>query len=358
MSRFLMVDIGAGTMDVLYRDDDARLTYKAVVKSPVPAVAEALRALPGDLLVDGVEMGGGSVAAALKERARQAAVVMTASAAATVHHDRRRVEAAGIRVIADAELPVVAARGTWRRLTLGDLDPDRLRRIVTGFGVPFEFDIVGVCAQDHGVAPAGVSHLDYRHRLFREALERRPTPHGLLHPAADVPRTMNRLRALADSACRLPAAEAYVMDSGMAAILGASRDVQARGRDPILVLDVATSHTVGAALEGGEIAGFFEYHTADLTCERLDRLMVDLAEGRLRHGQVLAEGGHGAYTRRAVGFDRVALILATGPRRSLLRTSRLPVVWGAPGGDNMMTGTVGLLEAVGRRKGLPPRDHL
>jgi uncharacterized protein (DUF1786 family) len=148
------------------------------------------------------------------------------------------------------------------------------------------------------------------------------------------------------------------MDSGMAAILGASLDVQARGRDPILVLDVATSHTVGAALEGGEIAGFFEYHTADLTCERLDRLMVDLAEGRLRHGQVLAEGGHGAYTRRAVGFDRVALILATGPRRSLLRTSRLPVVWGAPGGDNMMTGTVGLLEAVGRRKGLPPREHL
>jgi hypothetical protein len=59
-----------------------------------------------------------------------------------------------------------------------------------------------------------------------------------------------------------------------------------------------------------------------------------------------------------VGFDRVALILATGPRRSLLRASRLPVVWGAPGGDNMMTGTVGLLEAIGRRKGLPPREYI
>jgi uncharacterized protein (DUF1786 family) len=153
MSRFLMVDIGAGTMDVLYRDDDAGLTYKAVVKSPVLAVAEALRALPGDLLVDGVEMGGGSVAAVLKERARQAAVVMTASAAATVHHDRRRVEAAGIRVIADAELPVVAAQGSWRRLTLGDLDPDRLHQIVTGFGVPFEFDIVGSAPRTMGWRP-------------------------------------------------------------------------------------------------------------------------------------------------------------------------------------------------------------
>jgi uncharacterized protein (DUF1786 family) len=72
VSRFLLVDIGAGTMDVLYRDDDAGLTYKAVVKSPVLSVAEALRALPGDLLVDGVEMGGGSVAAVLKASSKSA----------------------------------------------------------------------------------------------------------------------------------------------------------------------------------------------------------------------------------------------------------------------------------------------
>lgn len=358
MSRFLLVDIGAGTMDVLYCDDTAGLTYKAVVKSPVLAVAEVLRALPGDLLVEGVEMGGGSVAAALKERARQAAVVMTASAAATVHHDLQRVRAAGIRVIADDELPAVAAEGPWQRMTLGDLDPDRLRKIVTGFGVPFEFDVVGVCAQDHGVAPPGVSHLDYRHRLFREALAREPAPHSLLYPAGAVPETMNRLRALAQSARQLPTAEAYVMDSGMAAILGASLDAQARERDPILVLDVATSHTVGAAVEDSEIAGFFEYHTADITCERLDRLLVALADGRLNHRQVLSEGGHGAFIRRAVGFERVALILATGPRRGLVRSSRLPVVYGAPGGDNMMTGTVGLLEAIVRRKGLAPRDYI
>ncbi len=32
--RFLMVDIGAGTMDVLWYDTEADLHYKAVVKSP------------------------------------------------------------------------------------------------------------------------------------------------------------------------------------------------------------------------------------------------------------------------------------------------------------------------------------
>ena len=34
MSRFLMVDIGAGTMDVLWYDTNTDLHYKAVVKSP------------------------------------------------------------------------------------------------------------------------------------------------------------------------------------------------------------------------------------------------------------------------------------------------------------------------------------
>ena len=32
MSRFLMVDIGAGTMDVLWYDTDADLHFKAVVQ--------------------------------------------------------------------------------------------------------------------------------------------------------------------------------------------------------------------------------------------------------------------------------------------------------------------------------------
>ena len=40
MSRFLMVDIGAGTMDVLWYDTETKLHYKAAVKSPVRYIAE------------------------------------------------------------------------------------------------------------------------------------------------------------------------------------------------------------------------------------------------------------------------------------------------------------------------------
>ena len=45
MSKFLMLDIGAGTMDVLYYDIDSGLHYKAVVKSPVMYMAEKVAGL-------------------------------------------------------------------------------------------------------------------------------------------------------------------------------------------------------------------------------------------------------------------------------------------------------------------------
>jgi len=142
------------------------------------------------------------------------------------------------------------------------------------------------------------------------------------------------------------------MDSGMAAILGASMDPRVRRQKNALVLDIATSHTVGAAMEGTELAGFFEFHTKDITLERLEELLVDLANGSLEHARVLSEGGHGAYTRRSMGFENVEIVLATGPKRGLIGPSRLEIELGAPLGDNMMTGTLGVLEAIRRKKGL------
>jgi uncharacterized protein (DUF1786 family) len=169
---------------------------------------------------------------------------------------------------------------------------------------------------------------------------------------------MNRLSALAKSARTLPATEVYVMDSGMAAILGASKDVLAKDKDKIFILDVATSHTVGAALSADEIAGFFEYHTVDITLQRLEALLQNLGEGKLEHRQILSEGGHGAFMRKAIGFGDDDVIIATGPKRRLVENSSLPIVFGAPLGDNMMTGTVGLLEAVRRRMGLVPINYI
>ena len=354
MNKFLMVDIGAGTMDVLYYDIDSGLHYKAVVKSPVMYIAEKVLGLEGDLLITGGEMGGGAISAVLKRRAQEAEVIMSVSSAATIHHDLNKVRAWGIKVIEDLEADDLRKNRKYSHLATGDLDLERLKHIIKGFGVPFEFDVMGICAQDHGVAPTNVSHLDYRHNMFQASLDENPFPQTLLYKNGEIPSTFNRLVSIADSVKGFPVGEAYVMDSGMAAILGSSMDLQARSKKKVLLLDVATSHTVGAAIEDGEIAGFFEYHTYDITLERLESLLVELADGKLEHKQILKEGGHGAYMRQAFGFQNVDVIVATGPKRNMVKNSRLPIVMGAPLGDNMMTGAVGLLEAIRGRKGLNP----
>ena len=352
MSRILTVDVGAGTMDVLYLDTRRSEQFKAVVKSPVASLAQRVEAALGKLLILGREMGGGAVSRAVKERARASEIVMSLSAAPTIHHDLDRVRSAGIQVLEDEAAEAMAREGGYSVIEFGDLPIDRLREIVSGFDVPFSFDVIGICAQDHGVPPDGDSHLDHRHRHFRTVLDATPFPHAFLHHTENLPPDMSRLRSIAESARSVPADEVYILDSGMAAILGASMDPRVQQRKNALVLDIATSHTVAAALQGAELIGFFEYHTADITLERLETLLVDLANGDLSHARILAEGGHGAYTRRSFGFENTEIILATGPKRALIGPSELPIELGAPLGDNMMTGTVGVLEAIRRKKGL------
>ena len=174
MSRFLMVDIGAGTMDVLWYDTEAELHYKAVVKSPVRYLAEKAAELSGNLLISGTEMGGGPITTVLKERAKMAEVVMSASAAASLHHNPARVRSWGIEIVEDTKIEDLRRQENYAHLVLGDLEVERLRGIVEGFGVSFRFDAVAICAQDHGVPPAGISHLDYRHNIFQSRLQEKP----------------------------------------------------------------------------------------------------------------------------------------------------------------------------------------
>lgn len=353
MSRYLCLDIGAGTLDLLWYDTDAVHHYKAIAVSPVRTAAERAAALIGNVVVTGCEMGGGPVTEVLRRRAATHTVVASASAAATLHHDPDRVRAWGITIVEDEEADRLVGRTGWAHLVLGDIEPERIEGLVAGLGVPFEFDAVLACAQDHGVPPPGESHLDFRHRLYRHRLEAQPYPHVLLFESGEIPPELNRLQAVGRTALRLPTRAAYVMDSGMAAIVGAALDPHAAARERFTVLDVATSHTVCAALVGGELAAMVEYHTADLTRERLEAVLHDLAAGRLDHRRVLAEGGHGAFVRAAAGAEALQTIIATGPKRRLVKGSRLPMVFGAPLGDNMLTGCAGMLESLRRRLALP-----
>jgi len=226
-----MIDIGAGTMDILVYDTRTDLHYKAVVKSPVPYLAEKTAGIPGNLLVVGNEMGGGPITQVLIERAREAKVLMSRSASATLNHDVEKVKSWGIKVVEDDRADEMRDNQDYTIITLSDIEPTRIEQIVKSFGVPYAFDAVGICAQDHGVPDPGISHLDFRHNMFTACLTQKPYPHTLLYQSDQVPDTMNRLNSIAGIALQFPAAEVYVMDSGMAAILGASLDGLVRSKE-------------------------------------------------------------------------------------------------------------------------------
>ena len=352
MSRILCLDVGAGTLDILWVDTERELPFKAVVASPVRTIAERIERLAGDLLVTGGEMGGGPVTEALRRRARTHRVWITPEAAATLHHDPEVVRGWGLERIEAAEAETIRRRFGPAHVVLADIEIDRIRGLVEGFGVPFAFDFVALCLQDHGVPASGGSHLDFRHRLYRGPLESGGRLHELLWRAEEIPAALNRLRSAAAAARGLPAGAVYAMDSGLAAVAGAALDPRAPADRPFLVLDVATSHTVCAARDGEELCALAEIHTRDLTPERLQELVRRTAAGDLDHGRLLAEGGHGAYLRRAAGEEALGCILATGPKRRLAAGIRPPVLWGAPCGDNLMTGCAGLLDCLCRREGL------
>ncbi len=354
MARFLAIDVGAGTLDAMFLDTRSGDQFKFVAKSPTRALAQKIMACESKtILITGRQMGGGPITEAIKSKARACNIMMTRSAAETIHHRMERVETLGVRIVSPREAQERAKRGDISSFRTGDLRAEDLMTMLKLMGIEPAVDCFGIGVQDHGTPKGGVSSLDFRHQIFKEIIDKSPKPSAFLFEGKRIPSCLRRMRAAAMDGKGIPSGRLYVMDTGMAAILGASSDPLARGKEPIIVLDIATSHTLGALLVDGEIGGFFEYHTGALAPEILKTLIIDLAEGRLSHRRIVSEGGHGAYVRRAVGFDRVERIVATGPKRSILKHVGIDhIALGAPFGDNMMTGTAGLVLAMAEREGV------
>ncbi len=350
MSKILALDIGAGTQDILFFDTDTLEHFKLVMKSPTRIFGEIIKGVATDLFVSGETMGGGPVSKALKEHAQKKSVYITPRAAATIHNDVLKVKKLGFILLHDDSKPPSLPENIFK-VELGDLGHAGIRVLMEGMHLPWNFDFLVLALQDHGFPPPGISNLDFRHQFIKERIEENPVPEHFLYSLADLPPYLTRMQAALKQSRFFPAKETFIMDSGMAAILGATQDESTRGLDTFMVLDIATSHTLAAIIDQKEIAGFFEYHTRDITLTKIEELMTRLAEGNISHRQIIEEGGHGAYLRKAPGLSSIQAFIATGPKRNLLIDSSFNIHFGAPWGDNMMTGTVGLLEALRRKNG-------
>jgi uncharacterized protein (DUF1786 family) len=84
----------------------------------------------------------------------------------------------------------------------------------------------------------------------------------------------------------------------------------------------------------------------------MEKLLRDFVDGKLCDKAVFDDNGHGMfYLQEPPGFSAVEKVVVTGPNRSILAKTGLCVHFATPGGDVMMSGPIGLVEATKRKFG-------
>ena len=345
--RILAVDVGTGTQDILVFEAGTVIenAVQLVMPSPTALVAERVKqatADRADLFLTGVMMGGGPDQWAVEAHLRQGLrVYATPDAARTFDDDLSRVEAMGVRIV-DGQAHVNGAR----RLEMRDFYVAELMAALEAFGVSTAFDAVAAAVFDHGAAPPGVSDRRFRFDYLRQQVERGTGLSGFGFLSTEIPDRMTRMRAVA--ATWTGSQPLFLMDTGPAAILGALDDGRVGASHRPMVANVGNFHTIATLLDGDRIVGMFEHHTGELTREKLERYLDQLAAGLLSNQAVFDDMGHGALELGPVATPP-ELVAITGPRRGLLEGSRWHPHLAVPHGDMMLAGCFGLLRALARR---------
>ena len=351
--KILTVDVGTGTQDIfLYNSQlDIENGLKLVVPSPTMIVHRRLKEATrrGDaVLLSGVTMGGGPSQWAAEEHLRQGfALYATPDAARSFNDDLEAVRQMGIQVLSVDEAARLPASVT--RLELRDFDFPAIARSLEQFGVTLhELAAVAVAVFDHGNSPPGYSDRQFRFDYLDARIRGENRLSAFAFRASEVPEPMTRLQAVVNSAQGLDA-PLVVMDTAPAAVLGATLDPRVGSRQRVLVANVGNFHTLAFRLGPDGIEAVFEHHTGLIDLPRLEALLAALADGSLKHADVFDDNGHGAlvYNPQPLSLDDGPFgVAVTGPRRGLMRPSKLRPYFAVPYGDMMIAGCFGLLAAT------------
>ena len=368
--KILTVDIGTGTQDIFLYDSnlDVENGLKLVLPSPTMMVHRRLRQMLSariPLLLTGHQMGGGPSAWAIEEYARAGIpVYMTPSAATTLNDELDKVEALGIRIIAEDEVEGLSSN--VESLELRDFDFELLSKTFRDYGISLkDLAAIAIAVFDHGNAPPGVSDRQFRFDYLDDRIRAKNSLSAFAYRSDDIPRIMTRLQAVADSAGELPC-PLVMMDTAPAAVLGAGFDPVVAARGKRIICNVGNFHTLAFRLGEDGIEGVFEHHTGEIDLAKLESLLRRLADSSLKHEDVFNDMGHGAlmYSNEVFEFGKAEFdVVVTGPRRSMFRTmddgpwtmengqssvvhGRLRPYFATPFGDMMIAGCFGLLAAT------------
>ncbi|MCW4038208.1 MAG: DUF1786 domain-containing protein, partial [Candidatus Bathyarchaeota archaeon] len=319
--KILALDIGAGTEDVLLYDDAKKSVencLKMVLPAPTQVYAAQVKAatrLGQDLFIKGDTIGGGAISIALRKHVEAGfPVTMTEQAAYTVRNDLDEVREAGINILS-TEAPTEFQGKT---LSFREVNLTTLQAFLAEFNEPLsDVDVVAIAVQDHGVSPRGMSNRRFRIQTMKDLLERDPRIEALVFREDAVPSCFLRMQsAVRASKRQLPKSKVVVMDTAPAAILGCLADPAVKGIARVLAVNVGNGHTMAALLEDEEIVGVLEHHTQLLNPQKIDRLLVAFADGRMSNEEVFRDRGHGSFLlKEPMGFSTIETIAVTGPNR-------------------------------------------
>ncbi|WP_292600281.1 DUF1786 domain-containing protein [Methanobrevibacter sp. UBA212] len=339
--RILAIDVGTGTQDIMIYDTEKELenSIKLVLPSPHLYISQQIRETENDIYFTGEIMGGGKIKKSLLEHMEKGyKVVMEPTCAKTIRDNIEQVKSLGIE-IADENKDYT----DYTKIKLGDINIKKLSEFLLGYDLDLDFDEIAIAVQDHGYNE-NMGDRDFRFEKIRQKVSHpiSPLEFGFKE---DMPEYFTRMQAVRrqikdEGIEKLP----LVMDTKFASIAGMCYDEVASRLDSFIVIDIGNGHTTAASIENGKIQGVFEHHTSSLTGESLERYIKRLASGEITHEEVHEDFGHGAHVLNPI--TEIEKVIVSGPKRELIEKTNLDWHHAAPGGDVMMTGTIGLIKTI------------
>ena len=339
--RILAIDVGTGTQDIMIYDTEKELenSIKLVLPSPHLYISQQIREIENDIYFTGEIMGGGKIKRSILEHMEKGYnVVMEPTCAKTIRDDLNQVIDLGIEIADEGKNYT-----DYTEIRMGDINIRKLSEFLLGYDLDFDFDEIAIAVQDHGYNE-NMGDRDFRFEKIREKVSHpiSPLEFGFRD---EMPEYFTRMQAVRrqlkdEGIDTVP----LVMDTKFASIAGMCYDEVAEKLNSFIVIDIGNGHTTAASIENGKIQGVFEHHTSSLTGESLERYIKRLASGEITHEEVHEDFGHGAHVLNPI--SKLEKVIVSGPKRELIEKTNLDWHHAAPGGDVMMTGTIGLIKTI------------
>ena len=339
--RILAIDVGTGTQDIMIYDTEKELenSIKLVLPSPHLYISQQIRETQNNIYFKGEIMGGGKIKNTILEHIEKGyEVVMNSMCAKTIRDNLEQVKSFGIKIDDD-----ISNYNDYTKITLKDINITKLSNFLLGYDLEFDFDEIAVAVQDHGYNK-NMGDRDFRFEKIREKLSQpiSPLEFGFRDNLPEYYTRMQAVRrTLENEGIRTTP---LLMDTKFASIAGMCFDEVSEKLNSYIVIDIGNGHTTAASIEDSKIQGVFEHHTSSLSGESLERYLKRLAEGTITNEEVYNDHGHGAHVLNPI--SEIEKVIVSGPKRELIEKTNLDWHHAAPGGDVMMTGTVGLIKTI------------